>query len=158
MKKLFAQTERLIITPRSTEEMCALRDGETDAEMKKAYGEMIEQMRKLPGREEWGSEWRIALADGTVVGGIGFKGTPDEDGLVEVGYGIDAAYRRTGYATEAVKGMVRWALGQPGVRCVTAQTEPDNEISQKVLLNCGLVRDGFGDEGPMYKITQAVSP
>lgn len=134
--------------------MCVLRDSETDGEMKKAYGEMISLMGKLPGREEWGAEWRIALTDGTVVGGIGFKGIPNKDGLVEVGYGIDMAHRRKGYASEAVKGMVQWALGQAGVKCVTAQTEPGNEISQKVLLGCGFARDGDGEEGPLYKIAK----
>lgn len=153
VKAISARTERLCITPRSIEEMCVLRGSENDGEMKKAYEEMIAEMRKLPGREEWGAEWRIALADGTTVGGIGFKGPPDKDGLVEVGYGIDEAHQRKGYATEAVKGVVQWALEQSGVKCVTAQTEPDNEISQRVLLNCGFARDGFGEEGPMYKIT-----
>jgi len=35
---------------------------------------------------------------------------------------------------------------------ITAQTEPDNTISQTVLLKNGFFRDGYGDEGPLYKV------
>lgn len=153
MDKIAVKTERLTLTPRTVPEVAALRDSETDGEMKKAYGEMVETMHKLPGREEWGAEWKIELnGEGVVIGGIGFKGAPDEKGNVEVGYGIDEAYRRRGYATEAVGGLVRWATTQEGVRCVNAQTEEDNKVSQKVLQKNGFVRDGYGEEGPLFRV------
>lgn len=72
--------------------------------------------------------------------------------MVEIGYSIDEAYRRQGCATEAVSALVRWALAQAGVRLVTAQTEPGNLSSQRVLLKNGFVQEGFGEEGPLYLI------
>ena len=72
--------------------------------------------------------------------------------MVEIGYGIDEAYRRKGYATEALAGMVKWTMKQGGVKYITAQTEPNNKISQKVLLMNGFFRDGNGEEGPLFKI------
>lgn len=151
MKKILIETERLYLAPQNIEEMNALYHSEKDSAMKQAYHEMIETMQSLPGREEWGSNWKITLSGGTQVGEIGFKGAPDAEGIVELGYGIGEEFRRNGYAAEAVKGISKWAFGQKGVRCVTAQTEPDNKASQGVLQGCGFIRDGYGEEGPLFK-------
>lgn len=152
MRPIVIETERLTITPQSMEEIAALRDKGSDPEMKKAYSEMLELMLSLNGFEEWGSDWKICLKTGVTVGGIGFKGLPDAEGIVEIGYGIDEAYRQRGYATEAVDGMVKWAMKQNGVKYITAQTDPNNKISQKVLSANGFFRDGDGAEGPLFKI------
>ena len=152
MKETAVTTDRLYMIPQSLEELALRLEKKMDGDMKKAYGDMIETMKRLPGQEEWGSEWKISLASGLTIGGIGFKGAPDGEGTVEIGYGIDAAYQGNGYATEAVNGMVKWAFAQENVRCVTAQTEQDNNRSKKVLRNNGFVRDGNGEEGPLYKI------
>lgn len=146
------ETERLSITPQSIEEIKSLHEKESDPEMKKAYSEMLNVMLHLNGCEEWGSNWKIMLRTGETVGGIGFKGAPDAHGMVEIGYGIDEAYRRKGYAAEALAGMVKWAMKQDRVQYITAQTEPNNKISQKVLLLNGFIRDGNGEEGPLFKI------
>lgn len=146
------ETERLIIKPNNFDEMRALLERETDAEMRQAYGEMIDCMRLIPERFEWACEWSIMLkSNNAVVGGIGFKGVADENGTVEIGYGINEEYRRQGIATQAVAAMSAWALAQPEVKCVAAQTEEGNGISQRVLLANGFVRDGCGDEGPLFK-------
>lgn len=152
MKHIVIETERLTITPQSIAEIEALRDKESDPEMKKAYSEMLNLMLGLNGSEEWGSDWKISLKSGEAIGGIGFKGLPDADGIVEIGYGIDEAYRQQGYATEAVGGMVKWVRKENGVKYITAQTDPHNKISQKVLLANGFFRDGNGEEGPLFKI------
>lgn len=157
MRNIVVKTERLRVVCAGAEELRALYDEESDGGMKQAYGEMLEAMRKLPGREEWGSYWKICLVSGAQMGGLCFKGAPDAEGSVEIGCGIDEAHRGKGYATEAVRGVIKWASEQDGVRCVTAQTDEDNDASRKVLLNSGFVRSGRGDEGPLYKIV-FVSP
>lgn len=152
MEKIIIESERLIIKSRTIEEMQVVRDNEKDEEMIQAYGEMIDNMKTLGNKDYWGCDWLISLKDGTPIGGIGFKGLPDKDGKIEVGYGIDLEYRKNGYATEAVKAMINWSKTQDGVKWFQAQTLEDNLISQKVLLNNGLVRNGFGDEGPLFEI------
>lgn len=153
MTDIRIDSARLWMAPRTLTEMEAVRARETDPEMFKAYGEMLDLMRAQPGKEEYTCDWKICLPDGTVIGGAGFKGAPDNNGDVEIGYGIDEAYRCHGYATEAVGAMTKWALTQPGVRRVLAQTEPGNTISQRVLQKCGFVPCGPGDEGPMFART-----
>ncbi len=109
-------------------------------------------MRKHPGQEYWGSAWRIQLDDGTCVGDLYFKGAPDEDGSVEIGYGIYEDNQRNGYATEMVGGMVHWALCQPKVTTVVAEAEESNVASQKVLMGNGFQKTGMGIEGIRFAL------
>ena len=84
------------------------------------------------------------------MGNLSFKGFND-DGSVEIGYGIDEAYQGQGYATEAVNAAVMWALQQPGVTRVDAETESDNKASQRVLEKCEFIPLGIdGEEGPRF--------
>jgi RimJ/RimL family protein N-acetyltransferase len=40
--------------------------------------------------------------------------------------------------TEAVKAMCDWALNQPDVKTVIAETDTDNQASHRVLEKCGM--------------------
>ena len=75
-------------------------------------------------------------SSGLAVGGIGFFGPPDDDGVVELGYGLVAAARGRGYATEALVGALGIAAAH-GARLVRADTEPANTASQGVLTKAG---------------------
>ncbi|MEZ0542779.1 GNAT family N-acetyltransferase [Fibrella arboris] len=68
------------------------------------------------------------------VADIKFKGAPDEEQTVELGYGTYPAFQRRGYMTEIVGGLTAWALAQPGIDRVTAETALTNVASQAVLL------------------------
>ena len=54
-----------------------------------------------------------------------------------IGYAIVPSARRQGYATEAISALSGWALAQPEVGEVRAQTLPDNEASIRALLRAG---------------------
>ena len=75
--------------------------------------------------------------DGKVIGTIGYKGAPDADGMVEIGYGIDPDYQGRGYATEAAAAVVAFASADPRVRLVRAHTRPAANPSTRVLEKCG---------------------
>ncbi|MDO5446140.1 MAG: GNAT family N-acetyltransferase, partial [Eubacteriales bacterium] len=67
------------------------------------------------------------------------------------GYGIEENYQGCGYATEAVSALVDWALKQPGVMSVMAETEASNIASQRVLKKSGFIPTGeAGEEGPLF--------
>lgn len=72
-----------------------------------------------------------------LAGGAGFKGAPDERGQVEIGYSVLPRFQKRGLASEMVLALTEWAFGQPGVRCVIAQTAPDNAPSIRVLQKAG---------------------
>ena len=75
--------------------------------------------------------------DNVIVGSADFKTSPNENGEVEIGYGLGKDFEHQGYMTEAVKGMCQWALNQHEVKNVIAETEVDNLPSQNVLKRCG---------------------
>ena len=148
--KLKLKTKRLLLEPMMDDQMQALIDNETDAHMKAAYAEMLAACREKPAARQWCAAWSICQKDGTMVGDLCFKGAPVY-GEVEVGYGIAEAFQGQGYATEAVNAAVDWAFTQPDVYYVTAETEPGNATSQRVLQKAGFVQNGEGAEGPRFE-------
>ncbi|MFQ3545872.1 GNAT family protein [Halobacillus rhizosphaerae] len=86
-----------------------------------------------------------------VIGDIGFNGTPDDEGIVEIGYHVVASERNQGYASEAVEKMCTWAFSHPEVTGVEAQCDKDNIASQKVLINNGFYHTGRHREILVFK-------
>ncbi|MBR5997816.1 MAG: GNAT family N-acetyltransferase [Deltaproteobacteria bacterium] len=144
------ETEHLVIHPASQDEMLRFIGKQSDDVLITAYREMLRGCLEHPEQWEWYAIWMIEHKDGTHVGELSFKGF-NADGSVEIGYGILEEYQGCGYATEAVEAVVRWALKQPGVTRVEAETEPNNRASQRVLEKCGFLPSGvIGDEGPRF--------
>ena len=144
------ETKRLKIFAASREQMEAVIAAETDEVLRIAYTEMRNGALTHPDQWEWYAIWMIERKDGTHIGDLCFTGI-DESGSTEIGYGISDKYQGFGYATEAVSALVARALKQPGVTCVTAETEESNIASRKVLTKSGFVPTGeIGDEGPLY--------
>ena len=150
MNSFLLKTERLNIRTTSEKEMLKIIQEETDEELRTAYCEMLQGALEHPDQWEWYAIWTIELADGTQIGDLCFKGC-GSDGSAEIGYGIYEQYQGRGYATEAVGATVSWALRQPGVIRVEAETEPGNLASQRVLEKCGFLPTGTtGEEGPRF--------
>jgi [ribosomal protein S5]-alanine N-acetyltransferase len=78
---------------------------------------------------------------------IGFHGPVDKDGTLEIGYEVFPAYRRQGYAREAVVAMFRWAQGDTAVLRFRASVSPENEPSRNLVAGLGFVEvDSQWDE------------
>ena len=109
------------------------------------------------------SEWWLYFVvlpqahDGrTLIGSVGYKGPPSDDGMVEVGYGIVRDRHRQGYASEAARGLIARAFASPDVTRVTAETYPELVGSIGVLRRCGFRFVGEGSEPGVirYEITR----
>ena len=108
----------------------------------------VENMEKAPSEPAW--DWiAIHRLDQGVIGGIGFMGGQDKDGVVEVGYDIVPEYRNQGYATEMARSLVAWAFQETCIKIVTASCLHDNIGSIKVLENIGMRR--LESDGNMLK-------
>ena len=87
----------------------------------------------------WFTSWEIVLKkENRIIGGLCFKGCPDEKGRVEIGYGMQDEYRCKGYATEAVKELINWTLSFNNITEIIAETEKDNLPSHRVLGKVGM--------------------
>jgi ribosomal-protein-alanine N-acetyltransferase len=97
----------------------------------------------LDGRpENAGWTMNALVRDDEVVGNAGFKGAPDEEGEVELGYGILTPHRRQGLAVAAAGLLVERAVREPSVTRVLATIRPDNLASVGVITKAGFEPDG----------------
>lgn len=119
-----------------------------------SLGHVREQLSADPSAARWGSRFIVVEAPRTLVGWGGFKGAPDADGAVEIGYAVAPAWEGRGVATAAVGALLREAWAAAEVRCVLAPTLPERNASVRVLEKSGVVRDGEnldGDVGVVWR-------
>lgn len=101
--------------------------------------EQLGKVRSNPENALFCTFWMLITKDmRTAVGSADFKDPPNSKGQLEIGYGISDAFQNRGYATEAVAAMCQWALSQPGVQEIIAETLTDNPASARVLQKCGM--------------------
>ena len=90
--------------------------------------------------------WTVILKENNkMIGDLCFKGEPNIDGEIEIGYGTYFEFRRKGYMTEAIDGMLKWAKMQPEVLKVLASTEKNNISSQRILESNNFSKIGKAD-------------
>jgi ribosomal-protein-alanine N-acetyltransferase len=77
-----------------------------------------------------------------MVGRIGFHGPPDPNGMVEIGYKVDPAYRRQGFGFECAERLIDAAERLSQVSVVRASIAPDNVPSLRIAQRLGFRRIG----------------
>lgn len=117
--------------------------------------EYLEKLKNDPTLVGWGSWLVIRKEDDLVIGDIGFKGKPNLNKVVEVGYGLLEPYWRKGYATEAVGGLVDWAFNTNQVNKIMAEVLKENIASIHVLNNVGMKRLTEVNEMYYYQVKKA---
>ena len=138
-------TGRLTLRPWTDSEVSAVLDGErrtgwaddfpTDGD--RVIAGFVREDDAALG--EFGQRLLVERETGLVVGSAGLF-WPPSDGAVEFGYGVVPSRRGRGYATEAARALIAFALAAPGVERVVAKVEPANVASVRVLENAGLRR------------------
>jgi [ribosomal protein S5]-alanine N-acetyltransferase len=103
----------------------------------RAFPFSLEAIRSDPEQRLWGDSMVLRVDEPRVVGSVVFRGRPD-DGVAEVGYGIEDTSRGLGLATEATRACVDWAIMQPGVTAVRAVTFPFHHASLGVIRKLGM--------------------
>lgn len=99
-------------------------------------------MSEGPASEPWLVRAIVRKEDNKMVGHIGFHGPPDDDGIAEIGYTIEAEHRRRGYALEAIEALLDWARQIHGVTRFRASVGPWNEPSLALVRKLGFVQTG----------------
>jgi RimJ/RimL family protein N-acetyltransferase len=150
------RSERLKMVCIGLDMMLLLKEGNTEKQFESSMGysinkveglekELIDQFSCLALENQesrvWFRLWDIVLLKSNKrIGGALFKGGPNGNDEVEIGYGIDDEFQGQGYATEAIQCIVQWAVKQEGVISVIAETEKENIASGKVLQHIGMSR------------------
>ncbi len=164
------QTERLRLIPLNSENLklyledpkklekklgLKITNVALEGHIKEAVKEMFESVIKDEENYLWYTNWQIVLKkENRIIGGFCFKDYPNENGEVEIGYGIQPAYQGKGYMTEALREMVKWAFKQPRILAVIAETDKANIPSHKVLEKVGMVKCRETEQNFWWKLSR----
>ncbi|MGE3063293.1 MAG: GNAT family N-acetyltransferase [bacterium] len=117
---------------------------QTNEWLKNEFHEIISKIREGMTEEKEASGFDawifIDKTDRTIIGDGGFKGEPDAEGRIDIGYGIVASRRGNGYGFEAVSALIEWGFKQKKVKVITADCNLDNTASQNLLDKIGMKR------------------
>lgn len=102
----------------------------------------VPQVKEDPDKNKWFLRF-ITLADTKeIIGSTSFHGSPDADGMIEIGIGLNERFWGKGYAKEALKGMWLWVCSEPGVTTLRYTVSPTNIASVKIIQGFGFVHMG----------------
>ena len=107
-----------------------------------------------PPLRDWWVYLIVYIPDNQLIGSCGFKGEPDANGVVEIGYEIMPSHRLRGLGHETARGLVTHAFGHPGVHKVIAHTLAEENASVHILEKLGFVQTIDVDdpeEGPLWR-------
>lgn len=152
-RQLRIETERLLIVPMTFEFVSKILEDDITAyeeldvnpidewpnpDTKKIMPVIRDKLSSQPGPDGFGTWLFIDKANRTIIGDGGFKGAPDQNCKIDIGYGIIESKRRLGYALEAVSALIKWAFSQSSVKAITADCLKSNAPSRNLLRKIGM--------------------
>lgn len=147
---LALETERILVKPLTYEELLQYTQADNLLEktlgltaqrriITKRFRNTLEQVI-IPRVSQAGDNacystiWSIIDKNARLmVGDLCFKGPPNAQGEIEIGYGTYPRFQNKGYMTEAIGVLCAWALQLPEVKAVIAETDVTNVPSQRNL-------------------------
>ena len=162
-------TERLVLRrsrPEDAETISAYRSDpdvnrtqgweRTDAESVRA--DIEEMADRTPGQPGGWVQFSVERReDGRLVGDVGISPADDEPGVLKIGYTISPDVQGHGYATEAVRALVGYAIDTLGAEVVRAYADADNVSSIRVAEKVGMhliERFEHREEGEVWSIVR----
>ncbi len=104
------------------------------------------KLKANPGDATWWLYLFILPEQRALAGVGGYKGPPDAQGMVEIGYSIYEEFQSQGLATEAATGLINQAFDHPEIQLVQAHTLAEENASVRVLKKGGMTFTGeFND-------------
>jgi [ribosomal protein S5]-alanine N-acetyltransferase len=114
--------------------------------------ETLAVIRELENKFQSGLsiEWGMILKEtGKLIGTmgfnkyqVGFKG--------DVGFGLNGAFAKRGFASEALRSAVRYGFDELKLHRIEAEVDPRNEPAQKLLLANGFLKEGLLRDNELF--------
>ena len=102
----------------------------------------VPQIKVEPQLNKWFVRWMVLKESREIIGSTSFHGAPDEDGMIEIGLGVNPKFHRQGFAFEALAGMWTWVCSQEGVKTLRYTVSATNEASIALINKFGFVHIG----------------
>ena len=148
------ETERLILREIEKEDAADLFAYFSNAELMRYYGQeafsSIEQVETIIGhfsesfRNHRGLRWGMQIkGTSRLIGTLGLNNLVLSHKRAEIGYEIHPDYWRAGYASEAVRKVVSYALEEIQLNRLGAMIYLENEASNKLAQKLGFQHEGI---------------
>jgi ribosomal-protein-alanine N-acetyltransferase len=119
---------------------------------REAVPALIGFFEALNGDLAWGSYFIVLKNEHKLIGSCGFKGKPDFDNYVEIGYEVHPRFQSRGVGSEAAKSLVDFAFTK-NIDGVKAHTLREENNSVHILRKLGFMFQGeieLMGEGPLW--------
>ncbi len=103
---------------------------------KEAIPALIGFFESLGNDLSWGSYFIVLPKERKLIGSCGFKGKPDNENYVEIGYEVHPKFQNIGVGTEAAKGLVDFAFAKK-IAGIKAHTLREENTSVRILKKLG---------------------
>ncbi|MDO4567803.1 MAG: GNAT family N-acetyltransferase [Clostridia bacterium] len=114
----------------------------------------MENIRKDSQSSLFNTIWLIVRKrDNVAMGELAFYGPPNQQGEVEIGYGLNESFWGNGYMAEAVHAVAKWGLTNSAVHSVIAITD-NNPKSEKTLERAGFRASSFNGTSKRWVFTE----
>lgn len=131
-------------------------EGWPDQDMIETLPKILRNLELAGGEPSGFESWLVLENDSLqIIGDVGFKGKPNAQGEVDIGYAVIESKRRSGIASEAAMGLVEWAFGDPAVQAITAKCLIDNAASARTLVRMGFREIARDSEYISWKLERA---
>jgi RimJ/RimL family protein N-acetyltransferase len=114
----------------------------TGPECRGTWRRRSDQAEQDPASAAWVTGVIWDEREQVAVGRAGYHGPPDQSGMVEIGYAVDPAYRRRGYARAALEALLQRAAREPRVKTVRVSISPGNAASYALASQYGFAKVG----------------
>ncbi len=144
------ETDRLVLRRSRPEDAETISGYRSDPDVNRTQGwertdvesvrvDIEEMADRTPGQPGgWVQFSVVRREDGRLVGDVGISTADGEPGVIKVGYTISPDVQGHGYATEAVRALVSYAIDTLGADVVRAYADADNASSIRVAEKNGM--------------------
>lgn len=124
------------------------RDPETMKYISRPLLKSVSEAQNLVGAFQQGIRdkvniiWGISLKnDARLIGTMGFRAIDKHNLRAEIGYALSPEVCGQGYASEAIKLVIRYGFKEMGLHSIEARVDPRNEPSAKLLIKHGFIKE-----------------
>lgn len=97
----------------------------------------VPQVKADPSVNKWFVRWAVLRSTQEIIGSSSFHAAPDENGMIEIGLGVETPYQRQGFGREILQGMWGWVVTEPGVKVLRYTVSPTNTASIALVNSFG---------------------